>query len=655
MAKVLCIGDHSRETYLLPAGADDAEDKSRLHSTSSVYAVELNGGPERIAAMLSDLNCFRPEAPEAFRSWLKLKKYDKKALRVEQFMGIETLPNVNWGSWAKTKAPKWPRKVDVIVFADQNKGFRNSKVWESILEKYPDTPVVLRLHAPFKGRLLKAVTARDNSVVIVDGRDVRRMGGACVTQAISWENTAEGFRRSMEAGKPHALTELNQARALIALFGIEGTVLQTNNNGAVSRKLLFDANALENHRTDALPGTMLGLHAAVVCEVVRAIARGPKRVNWIPAIRKGMLNASKMAIAGFESTQRELNWPSRTPEDWQAPPLVSVDIPESNSEPADQWDILTAADNRPIETLAIDTLISGPDASLPKATQIKFGIIRLADRRSIEQYSVIRTLMTDYLARRKLKTPLNIALFGSPGSGKSFAVKQILKSIKGGADKINEHTINLSQCGCYEDLLPILRSVRDDRIKGKVPCVFFDEFDSSKGQTAWGWLKYFLAPMQDGEYADGNESHPLGGGMFFFAGGTAESLDQFAGLAETRSTREAFKAAKGPDFISRLHGYLDIAGPNQTDPGDEIWPLRRAITLHGLLKKKYKAIVDDDKKLRIDETLAQRLLFNAEYIHGNRSMARLVDAMSTAKLERLTASALPAREILKLYCNIKDE
>ena len=670
MARILCIGDISRETYLLPAKADQAEDKSRLHATSQVVSVEMKGGAARIAAMLSDLNCVCPGAGEAFHSWTKLEEYnkdgkvskddkdkkDKKTLRVEKFMGLESLPGVNWDSWAGTKAPKWPKKVDVIVFVDHNKGFRNSKVWKSILDdKYPNTPVVLRLHAPFKGRLLKAVTARDNSVVIVDGRDVRRMGGACVTQAISWENTAEGFCRAMDAGKPHALGDLNEAGALIALFGVEGTVLQTNNKVAISRKLLFDANALENHRTDTLPGTMLGLHAAMVCEIVRAFARNPETTNWTPAIRKGMRNASKMAIAGFARTNQGLTWPSGTPKSWKAPRLVSVNIPKSIPEPPDQWDMLTAADSRSINQLAIATLKSGPDTSLPKATQIQFGIIRLADRHSIEQYSVIRTLMTDYLKREEPQTPLNIALFGSPGSGKSFAVKQILKSIKGGAKKIAKHTINLSQCGCYEDLLPILRSVRDDWIQGKMPCVFFDEFDSSKGQSAWGWLKYFLAPMQDGEYADGNESHPLGGGMFFFAGGTAESLEQFAGLAKYGPTRKAFKAAKGPDFISRLHGYLDMAGPNKTDPGDDIWPLRRAITLHSLLKKKYKAIVDKNKELRIDEQLAETLLLGSEYIHGNRSMARLVDAMSTAKLERLTPSALPAEEILKLYCDIRDQ
>ena len=653
MATVLCLGDSSKETHLLPAEAGKLEEKSRFHSTSAVAAIEMKGGAGRIAAMLSDLDCHCPDAPPAFHSWLKLKDYDR-ALRVERFMGIEALNPVNWRGWVKKVEPELPNKVDVIVLVDHNKGFRDARgVWKPILERYPDAPVVLRLHSPFEGGLLRAVARRDHGVVVVDGRDIRRMGGACVSRAISWEDTVEGFCRSLDAKQPHALPELNRSTVLVALFGIEGAVLQTRNGKVRSRTLLFDASALENQRIDDLPGTMLGLHGAVVCAMAKALTGTPQKVSWIKATRKGMTRAAKMAAAGFVRTQNGLAWPTKPRDNWKPPRLVDIPIPKAVSAPPGQWDLLAATigtSTKPMQDVAYDVLVLGLGKSLPNVAQMWFGETLLTDRRSIEQYSVIRTLMEDYLQQGQWKKPLSIAVFGSPGSGKSFAVKQILKTIRGVSFSIR--TINLSQCGRYEDLLPAFQAIRDDRIRNeKTPCVFFDEFDSSSGAIPWGWLKYFLAPMQDGAYADANDTHPLGGGLFFFAGGTAETFEQFAGLADAKNAAQShrFKAAKGPDFISRLHGYLNVTGPNPAGDDDTTWPLRRAITLRCFLKRKCPAVFDKDETLHIDSALAKALLTVPAYIHGNRSMSRLVEAMSTTKLERLTPSALPAQEILKLH------
>jgi hypothetical protein len=47
-------------------------------------------------------------------------------------------------------------------------------------------------------------------------------------------------------------------------------------------------------------------------------------------------------------------------------------------------------------------------------------------------------------------------------------------------------------------------------LQGKTAVVFFDEFDSPHGGEPLGWLKYFLAPMQDGVFKEGGETHPIG-------------------------------------------------------------------------------------------------------------------------------------------------
>ena len=47
-----------------------------------------------------------------------------------------------------------------------------------------------------------------------------------------------------------------------------------------------------------------------------------------------------------------------------------------------------------------------------------------------------------------------------------------------------------------------------------------------------------------------------------------------------------FQAIKGPDFVSRLKGILDIKGPNPTCVTDKKHIIRRAMLLRSLILKK---------------------------------------------------------------------
>ena len=60
-----------------------------------------------------------------------------------------------------------------------------------------------------------------------------------------------------------------------------------------------------------------------------------------------------------------------------------------------------------------------------------------------------------------------------------------------------------------------------------IPLVFWDEFDTSLDQTPLGWLRYFLAPMQDGSFLEGQVTHPIGRAIFVFAGGTCNRMEEF--------------------------------------------------------------------------------------------------------------------------------
>ena len=92
----------------------------------------------------------------------------------------------------------------------------------------------------------------------------------------------------------------------------------------------------------------------------------------------------------------------------------------------------------------------------------------------------------------------------------------------------------MSQFASYGDLIKAFHVIRDISLSGNIPLVIFDEFDSEFEGNTLGWLKYFLAPMQDGKFKDGELMHPTGRGIFIFAGGTCESIQQFIAPNEGR-------------------------------------------------------------------------------------------------------------------------
>jgi hypothetical protein len=121
--------------------------------------------------------------------------------------------------------------------------------------------------------------------------------------------------------------------------------------------------------------------------------------------------------------------------------------------------------------------------------------------------------------------------------------------------------------------------------------------------------------------------------------------------------------AKGPDFRSRLAGFLDVLGPNPRqvhndeaarngldpwvdDPTDLDFPVRRAILLRsmlGLVKEK------ESEPLVIDRGLLTALLETSHYRNGARSLEKLVSQMKDRGGLSLRRAHLPPDSIFALY------
>ena len=255
-------------------------------------------------------------------------------------------------------------------------------------------------------------------------------------------------------------------------------------------------------------------------------------------------------------------------------------------------------------------------------------------------------------------------MFGAPGSGKSFGVTQIAKSVLPGKAETLE--FNVSQFTSLADLGAAFQKARDTILCGKLPLVFFDEFDSDRDGTPLGWVKSFLMPMQDGKFKDESGEHPLGKCILVFAGGTSTSYEEFIEplgaetlmhdmLQAVRNNEaekivehriyEEFKKAKGPDFASRLRGTINVLGPNPQNESDKNYILRRALLLRSLCGQK----LDFEKNpTPISPNIVRAMLHVPKYKHGTRSMEAILD-MSRIENNAWEPASLPSYSQLSLH------
>lgn len=305
--------------------------------------------------------------------------------------------------------------------------------------------------------------------------------------------------------------------------------------------------------------------------------------------------------------------------------------------------------------VAQEIVLNGPDRLFHNVPVCRYRDLSTVDLDEIENYHAIKTLMDEYiyaydhpLEDGRPPKPISIAVFGPPGSGKSFGVKQIAKS----RQRFHISSLNLSQYHSAVELFTALNSALEYE-GGNIPLVFFDEFDCELGGISRGWLKYFLAPMQDGEYTLDGRIRSIPGAVFVFAGGTAPSFSEF--LPQDEESSQQFQRVKGPDFVSRLKGILNIKGPNPVSVTDRRHIIRRALLLRSLFERQARNFYNlETGQVNISHGLLRALLRVSEFRHGSRSMEFILGMSRLAGASRYTPSCLPLAEQLDIHLDVRD-
>lgn len=598
---------------------------------------------------------------------------EKRVWRVEEFLGLdhcvpESTPVKESIERPKTNAAA---QADLIVLDDANLGFRNNKrLWTKLLGsgKQPSWIVVKMAQPVARGALWDYLNKHfSERLIVVMTVDDLRLSEVQISRELSWERTAQDL--AWELVYNPRVNSLSQCAHVIVSFDTAGAILLSNSSPGNTRssKLIFDPAVVEGMWAQEHAGQMIGYTACLTAGIARQLMIAPKNPDLEPAVLGGLAAMRKLHLEGYGRrgapvSEANLVFPF---------PMIASQLAQTGSEFAiaevrdpvrfvaqadtqaasgdGYWTILQDRYTGTLDQVAEKVVLDGVESALQDVPLGQFGKLLTVDRREIEAFRSIRTLIGEYCRPIRPKRPLSIAVFGAPGAGKSFGIVEVAKSLKLSAP-VEKLEFNLSQFGAPEEILDALHQVRDVGLSGSIPLVFWDEFDTSLNQQPLGWLRYFLAPMQDGKFQQGQITHPIGRAIFVFAGGTSETMAAF----DRGTGDKEFKAVKGPDFVSRLKGYVNILGPNPKAGGsDPYYLIRRAILLRSILERDTPQLFQRGR-LGIDSGVLRALLQTKRYKHGVRSLESVIAMSLLAGKTRFERSALPAEAQLDLHVEAQD-
>jgi RyR domain len=632
------------------------------------FSVRQTAAPRQSSQVQPEDNQYH----HSYAMWSLFKYENKPTWRVEEFLGLNRATSESVQEWQKVVDDS--PEADLVILDDADLGFRNhSELWPMALNaKGKNRPwILLKMARPLANGPLWEHLHKNFSdrLIVVATVDDLRLSEVQISRELSWERTAQDV--FWELVHNPCVNSLSHCAHVVISFGPAGAILLSRQaekkQPAFQCSLFFDPKIIERMWEKDYPGGMIGYTTCLSAGLVRQWLLSPDKESIQLGIQSGLSASRTLHLEGYgergaPAAQARLVFPIDRIVSSLAKPLNQFAVApiqnpvrfiQQKGTPAEKpltegfWTILQDKFKGGLDQVATQIVLEGPEVALLGVPWGQFGDLLTVDRQEIESYRSIRNLVAEYAKQKKVSRPLSIAVFGTPGSGKSFGVTEMAKSLL--PDQIVTITFNLSQFDTPDELLSALHQVRDIGLSGKLPLVFWDEFDTSLGEMLLGWLRYFLAPMQDGKFQEGQISHPIGRAIFVFAGGTSSSMAEF-----NKGTEEYFKSAKGPDFVSRLKGFINVMGPNpvKATNGDPYFIIRRAILLRSSLKRGTPQLFEKrggKDLLNIDRGVLRALLKIGQFKHGARSIESLLAMSQLSGKTAFERSCLPSESQLDLH------
>ena len=538
--------------------------------------------------------------------------------------------------------PGIPSDIDLLYLYDVNLKFRSAPVPGKSIPKR----VLLNTVWPFPekeelgGWMSQKEVGKEAKVAVTWLHYLRQaVGNVSIDRGNSWERTADDLINALDSLDEKPKHFLREFTHVVIMIGIEGAMVWEPESGKYT--LFFDCNNREGEAWDLeSKGWLPAISGLFETEIAFQIANAePDKIS--DAVHVGVANAITATEKIRKLKHRTSDLPTLVQSISRAATQVfaKIDRDGSTHYPGieldksleEGWTLVDKGLDDPGLAKSVATKGLG---ELSNIYHLRVGKLSSVDRKEIEDLSILQKQMLDYEAVKVATRPLSLGVFGDPGNGKSFAIKEIVKSSFGAQHPVK--TYNLSQFTEEEGLTRAFQETRDSVLLGYTPVIIWDEFEAGGHK----WLAKLLAPMQDGEFLDGGQMHPIGKCIFIFVGGVYKRFEEFRGYCEEDPDAEKLKA---PDFLSRLSGSLDVSGPNKRDDGDKASELRRAILLRSVLE------LPEDEELDIEKELLTNLLEKYEFRYGARSFEKVVSLLKQhLGKQRLSASHLLPHELIRM-------
>jgi hypothetical protein len=576
---------------------------------------------------------------DTISSWIKKRIDDKTRLFRDKYMGAA------YTTEKKRSTICSNTNYDIIAVCDLYN--TEHELCTTALLQQTDTWKVVRTVCQIgmkKTVFVKKLWANkifSKTIIILNARDLReaKNNESSILNGRSWEQlTAETISVVTKDD------ELKFFEYVIICFEHEGVLILHNGDEKYDRaptyKLFYYPTEIEGDyvkQKGSHPfGLLLTFQAAITMTLKTALLSTPFVDPVIIGARIGLDAMRHLIDIGFEEngdypnefmcafiTDKICKATTMDPNPVPYSKSASYDVPNNNP---NKFAIIKKKD----KMLCYEIIKYGCEISkLQHVPILKYGDLIAIDKCEIEQYRQIYNLIDEYISQNEEDKPRSICVFGPPGSGKTFAVKKIIEYISGKNDFVKGIDFNISQMFQPSELSVAFNQIQDISEEGKLPIVFWDEFDSELNTVKAGWLRYFLAPMHDGIYYEKGHKHRIGRAVFIFAGGVYKSYKEFKNYCVTS---EADKS-KMPDFCDRVtdDGFVDIVAMST----NEQYSPRIAFFIRKLMEEKYG--VSANQEFTLEDAVIDKLLdiSSISASPGRRALKKHISKICPKKVDNV--------------------